>query len=107
MAQEIIIVAILVVLAGLAILDFSSFRHWLLYGVTKAETFLGSKTGKLKLEYVYNLALVKYPLITKLLPFTIFSKLVNISLTAMKSMLSESEEIKKIIDNKKLDENEK
>lgn len=104
MVKEIIVGVILIGAAGLVILDFSSFRHWLLYGVIKAETYFGSKTGKLKLEYVYNLALVKYPIITKLIPFKLFSKLVNLSLAAMKTMLSENEEIKKVIDNKKLED---
>lgn len=107
MIDQILIAIVLIALILFAVLDFSSFKHWLLYAVIKAESFLGSKTGKLKLEYVYNLALVKYPMITKFIPFALFTKLVNSSLKVMQSILSENEEINNVVQQKRLTEDDK
>lgn len=92
---------IILVVLGLAIIlyvmNLSSFKNWLVYAVSKAEKLFGSKTGKLKLRYVYYLAIEAYPLIVKLLPFSIFSILVDSSLKAMRLMIENNKEISDII----------
>lgn len=92
---------IILVVLGLAIIlyvmSLSSFKNWLVYAVSKAEKLFGSKTGKLKLRYVYYLAIEAYPLIVKLLPFSIFSILVDSSLKAMHLMIENNKEISDII----------
>lgn len=92
---------IILVVLGLAIIlyvtSLSSFKNWLVYAVSKAEKLFGSKTGKLKLRYVYYLAIEAYPLIVKLLPFSIFSILVDSSLKAMRLMIENNKEISDII----------
>lgn len=92
---------IILVVLGLAIIlyvmSLSSFKNWLVYAVSKAEKLFGSKTGKLKLRYVYYLAIEAYPLIVKLLPFSIFSILVDSSLKAMRLMIENNKEISDIV----------
>lgn len=92
---------IILVVLGLAIIlyvmSLSSFKNWLVYAVSKAEKLFGSKTGKLKLRYVYYLAIEAYPLIVKSLPFSIFSILVDSSLKAMRLMIENNKEISDII----------
>lgn len=92
---------IILVVLGLAIIlyvmSLSSFKNWLVYAVSKAEKLFGSKTGKLKLRYVYYLAIEAYPLIVKLLPFSVFSILVDSSLKAMRLMIENNKEISDII----------
>lgn len=78
-------------------MSLSSFKNWLVYAVSKAEKLFGSKTGKLKLRYVYYLAIEAYPLIVKLLPFSIFNILVDSSLKAMRLMIENNKEISDII----------
>lgn len=92
---------IILVVLGLAIIlyvmSLSSFKNWLVYAVSKAEKLFGSKTGKLKLRYVYYLAIEAYPLIVKLLPFSIFSIFVDSALKAMRIMIENNKEISDII----------
>ena len=86
-----IVLAIAAVLA-LAIAAYKIFgldriRHWLLWAVTQAEAEYGAKTGKLKLAYVYELFTNKFPKLQAIVPFALFSKLVDAALVAMKAML--------------------
>lgn len=84
---------ILIVIA----LNFMSLKKWLVYGVTLAEQKLGSQTGQLKLKYVYNLSLGNYPILTKLIPFPLFCKMVDKALDDMKDMINNNELISKVL----------
>lgn len=73
---------VLVVLAILAVLLVrgklkSALCVWLRSAVILAENSLGGKTGQLKLQYVYNLAIAKFPLMAFLISFETFKKLVD------------------------------
>ena len=52
-------------------------KQWLLIAVTEAEKALGSGTGRLKLSYVYDLFVTKFPWLAKIIPFETFSTLVD------------------------------
>ena len=52
-------------------------KQWLLIAVTEAEKALGSGTGKLKLAYVYDLFVAKFPWLVKIISFETFSSLVD------------------------------
>ena len=41
--------------------QLKSVKEWMLFAVTKAEKELGSGTGKLKLRYVYDMFIAKFP----------------------------------------------
>lgn len=97
----IIAVAIVLVAVG-AIYQFmklpkseqiSNLKEWLKYAVTVAEKEFGSGTGALKLRYVYELAVEKFPTIMKLVSFENFSCWVDEALTWLDSELSASEKI--------------
>lgn len=62
-------------------------KEWLLYAVTKAEAKFGSKTGKLKLRYVYDLFLTKFTWIAMVISFDEFSDLVDAALKEMREIL--------------------
>jgi len=68
-------------------------REWLLWAVTNAEKELGGGTGKLKLRHVYDLFIVRFPWIAKVMPFTLFSKLVDEALVEMRNLLNSNEAI--------------
>jgi hypothetical protein len=71
-----------------------SVKEWLLYGVFMAESEWGSGTGKLKLRTVYDMFVTKYPIISKIIPFVVFSLWVDEVLKEMKKILEENESIK-------------
>ena len=93
----------IVACAVIAVLDFfkkpteeqlKAVREWLLFGVVAAEKALGSGTGKLKLRYVYDMFLEKFPVIAQVLSFDKFSELVDSALEEMKALLSTNENVK-------------
>lgn len=72
-------------------------REWLLYAVTEAEKQLGSGTGKLKLRYVYDMFIGKFPAIAKVITFEQFSLLVDDALVEMREMLSNNKNVAAIV----------
>lgn len=73
-------------------------KEWLLFAVIQAEKELGSGTGQLKLRYVYNLALSKFPIFIKLIPFELFSNFVDEALQQLENLIEDSEGVKKYIE---------
>lgn len=84
-------------IAGVISLQFQSLQKWLLWGVAEAEEYLGSGTGQLKLQYVYNLAVEKYPIFVKLIPFNMFAWLVDRALENMRKWIEENKNIADIL----------
>lgn len=94
-----LLVALLAVLtsAGVSIYCFykkptseqlQSIKEWLLYAVTEAERYLGGGTGQLKLRFVYDMFVEKFPHTSCLISFETFSGLVDEALEKMRSMLA-------------------
>lgn len=71
--------------------------HWLRWAVSEAEKELGSGTGQLKLHKVYDMFLEKFPGFATIVPFTLFSLLVDNALDWMKEQLDKNENIKNTI----------
>lgn len=88
MKYLIVAIVIAIALISLAILiRVKGIKYWLRYAVVEAEKELGSKTGKLKLEYVYNKAAKTFPIILFILPRKVFDKLVLTALKYLDEML--------------------
>lgn len=95
----IVIAAVVAVfLVGLTIY-LMGFKNWLVWAVSEAEKMLGSGTGQLKLRYVYDSAVVRFPIVAKLIPFTIFSKMVDAALEIMNDMIANNATIAEAITN--------
>ena len=73
-------------------------QQWLLYAVSEAEKQLGSGTGQLKLATVYNMFLLTFPKIAKVMPFAVFSALVDKALETMEDMIKNNSTIAKVIE---------
>lgn len=73
-------------------------KEWLKYAVTLAEKELGTGTGQLKLRQVYDWFCNTFPVFSKILPFAIFSKLVDDALEWMRIELEKNENIKAIVE---------
>ena len=91
--QNIIIGVILAVIMIAGGIYFNGFKNWLVWAVTEAETMFGSKTGQLKLRYAYELAIERFPIIAKFIPFAVFSKLVDGALDIMRDMIENNKNI--------------
>lgn len=67
--------------------QLQSVKEWLLFAVTEAERYLGGGTGQLKLRFVYDMFIEKFPHTSCLISFESFSGLVDEALERMKAML--------------------
>lgn len=76
-------------------------KEWLLWAVIKAETELGGGTGKIKLRYVYDLFILRFPIAARLVSFELFSLWVDEALDEMKDILSKNEAVKNLIEGGK------
>ena len=61
--------------------------QWLLYAVIEAEKLFGSQTGTLKLRYVYDRFIEKFPNVAKIVTFNIFSMWVDEALEQMRHLI--------------------
>lgn len=77
--------------------QIACIKEWLKYAVTMAEKELGSGTGQLKLRYVYDLFIDKFPSISKIIPFETFSTWVDEALLWLEKQLEKNENIKGFI----------
>ena len=81
-------------------------RQWLIYAVAKAEKELGSGTGELKLRYVYNMFIAKFPAIALFISFETFAEMVNKALEELEGLIAENSNIKDLIIKGSEDDNE-
>jgi len=96
-----LVVLLIIISIIIIIMDrFASFEHWLVFAVSEAEKLFGGKTGKLKLRYVYDLAIKAFPVLTKTISFSRFSKYVDEALEIMRDMIKHNKNINAIISGK-------
>lgn len=62
-------------------------KEWLLYAVIIAEKELGCGTGQVKLRYVWDMFIKTFPALAPLIPFEVFSQLVDEALEEMRHLL--------------------
>ena len=68
-------------------------QEWLLYAVARAEETLGSGTGELKLRYVYDMFVTKFPAVAIFINFDDFCIMVEEALNKFKELLSNNASI--------------
>ena len=78
--------------------QITKVKEWLLWAVTEAERELGSGTGQLKLRYVYDMFIVKFPFLVKVISFEHFSVLVDEALDKFRTLLETNQKLKDYID---------
>lgn len=77
--------------------QLAQVKEWLLYAVTQAEKKLGSGTGQLKLRYVYDMFILRFGTIAKMISFETFSTLVDEALYVFRDMLRDNEAVSKYV----------
>ena len=95
-----LLVIIVGVIAYFIITGKQGIIQALVYMTGRAEKELGSKTGQMKLRLVYNMFVEKYPVLSKIIPFKVFSNWVDIALAQLKNMIQENTNIKYYIQRK-------
>lgn len=98
--QDIIIGAVLAIVVIAGGIYVNGFKNWLVWAVSEAENMFGSNTGKLKLRYAYELAVARFPMVAKFIPFTLFSKMVDNALIIMRDMIENNKNIADAIADK-------
>ena len=91
--QNIIIGVILAVILIAGGIYVNGFKNWLVWAVSEAEAMFGSNTGKLKLRYAYELAIERFPILAKFIPFSLFGKMVDGALAIMRDMIENNKNI--------------
>ena len=74
--------------------QLAKVREWLLWAVTEAEKELGGGTCKLKLRQVYDLFVTRFPWLARIVPFDLFSSMVDDALEDMREMLKNNQAVK-------------
>lgn len=82
-----IILAAIVGVVDLVRNDKEKAKKWLLFACLEAEKEFGSKTGAIKLRYVYELFISTFPLLSKFITFETFSEMVDDALEEMKHLI--------------------
>lgn len=73
--------------------QLSKLQEWLLYAVAEAEKELGSGTGQLKLRYVYDMFILRFDALAKVISFEAFSLMVDEALDKFEKILSSNASI--------------
>jgi hypothetical protein len=93
------IVAVVVVLVVAIITgNIKKVKEWLVLVCAEAEKKLGSGTGALKLREVYDKFIEKFPKLSTIISFNLFSKLVDKSLKVLKNLLDTNTQIKEYVE---------
>ncbi len=68
-------------------------QEWLVWAVAKAEEKLGSETGQLKLRYVYDMFISKFPGVSIFITFDTFKNMVDKALDEFNEMIKNNERL--------------
>ena len=74
--------------------QLEQIQEWLLFAVAKAEEELGSGTGQMKLRYVYDMFVTKFPAVALFLSFDDFKKMVDKALKEFEKLIEENKDIR-------------
>lgn len=79
--------------------QIEAVKQWLLYAVSEAEKVLGSGTGSLKLRYVYDKFVQKFPWVATFVSFDTFSIWVDEALERMKELLKSNTALQNYVED--------
>ncbi len=81
--------------------QIAAVKEWLVYACIQAEKELGSKTGQVKLRFVYDMFVSKFTYISKLVSFEYFSALVDEALETVRKLLETNTAISNYVGGEK------
>lgn len=74
-------------------------REWLIFATLEAEKHFKDGTGDVKLRFVYDAFIIRFPWLVRVISFETFDKLVDEALVTMRKMLEDNEKIKEIVED--------
>lgn len=77
--------------------QINAVKEWLVGVVVEAERELGSGTGALKLRQVYDLFVIRFPWMAKIISFDTFAMWVDDALVVMRDMLESNQAVKEYV----------
>ncbi|MEA5058307.1 hypothetical protein [Anaerotignum propionicum] len=77
--------------------QINTIKEWLLYACIEAEKELGGGTGQLKLRYVWDLFISRFPAAAKVVTFEMFSAWVDAALEEMRTLLTQNKAIREVV----------
>lgn len=86
--------------------QIAKIKEWLLFAVAEAEKELGSGTGQLKLRFVYDKFVTKFPYLVQFIPFELFSTLVDEVLVKFREMFNTNKAVKLYVDSNEVSRKE-
>lgn len=100
--MEVVIFYFLAVLflALIAIFIFAQkkrIKEWMLWAVSKAEIYLGTGTGKIKLRFVYDMFISRFKFISVFMTFDRFSKMVDSALDSLKELMDKDIDVELLV----------
>lgn len=106
----ILILVLCIMLGGIAYAGYKFFKkpkkeqveavkQWLIYACLQAEQLFGSKTGTIKLRYVYDNFVVRFPWLAQVITFEYFSSLVKEMLKKLEEELKTNDAVRNLIPN--------
>ncbi|MBP5596660.1 MAG: hypothetical protein J6Y02_14835 [Pseudobutyrivibrio sp.] len=97
-------VGVILLLVYLTLNQRSRILEWLVLAVTNSEKDLGGGTGQLKLRMVYDWFIQKFPILSAIIPFALFTIWVNKSLARMRTLKDTNIKVASYITNKPVEE---
>ncbi len=74
-------------------------KEWLIWACLEAEKVLGSKLGVAKLRFTYDMFLQRFPFMSKIISFELFSTLVDEALVTVRNMLESNVKAQEYVNN--------
>lgn len=101
---EEIVIAALVILGAISYLcRKGNVQKLLVWVCLEAERKYGSKTGQIKLRYAYDWFVSKWPILSALISFEQFGKMVDIALEEMEHLIKTNMNIYKYVNGEDVD----
>lgn len=102
---DVIIFLILVIIGLISFfIKKGNVQKLLVYICLKAEKKFGAKTGQIKLREVYEWFVTKWPVLSLLISFNEFSKMVDIALEEMRHLIDTNMQIFDYVNGKEADD---
>ena len=73
--------------------QLNKIQEWLVWAVAQAEKELGSGTGQMKIKYVYDLFITKFPAVAIFIKYDTFKEMVEKALDEFKDLIDNNIQI--------------
>lgn len=73
--------------------QLNKIQEWLVWAVAQAEKELGSGTGQMKIRYVYDLFITKFPAVAIFIKYDTFKEMVEKALDEFKDLIDNNRQI--------------